>query len=280
VRRSADDSQVDRSQRSRRIRGPVAAVLTLLALLVLSGALSGCAQLRAAVAPPGRRPGVDLPSRPPLGVADHPLGRPALAPAGAGGYAFLATHPDGSPVAWDPCRQVHVVVRPDGEPPGGRSLLISVLGELGADTGLQFVDDGATEEAPDPDRPAYQPDRYGDRWAPVLVAWSSPAETSMLTPQILGRAGPDPFGSGADERYVSGLAVFNAPALTQQLRTGEQDKARAVLLHELGHLVGLAHVTDPFQVMFDTNSYPLASYHAGDRRGLELLGMGRCYPGP
>jgi hypothetical protein len=41
VRRSADDSQVDRSQRSRRIRGPVAAVLTLLALLVLSGALSG-----------------------------------------------------------------------------------------------------------------------------------------------------------------------------------------------------------------------------------------------
>ena len=31
-----------------------------------------------------------------------------------------------------------------------------------------------------------------------------------------------------------------------------------MLLHELGHLVGLGHVEDPFQVMYDTNTYPLA----------------------
>ena len=36
-------------------------------------------------------------------------------------------------------------------------------------------------------------------------------------------------------------------------------------------------MTEPFQVMFDTSSYPRPSYRAGDRRGLELLGMGRCY---
>lgn len=252
------------------------AAASLLALLTLAS-LTSCAQLRAATAPPGQRPGVDVPSRPPLEAAKEPLGRPAVPPPGTGGYSFLATHPDGSPVAFDPCRPIHVVVRPAGEPPGGRSLLISVLGELSADTGLQFVDDGSTDEAPSQTRPAYQPDRYGDRWAPVLVAWSSPAESPMLTPEILGRAGPDPYGTGARERYVSGLAVFNAPALTAQLRSGEDAKARAVLLHELGHLVGLGHVSDPFQVMFDTNSYPLARYHAGDRRGLELLGLGPCF---
>ena len=258
----------------RRLR--TAAAVAALAGAVAAGA-TGCSALRTATAPPGERPGVDVPSRPPLEAAAKPLGRPDLAPAGTGGYAFLMTHPDGSPVAFDPCRPIHVVVRPDDEPPGGRALLLSVLGELSAATGLRFVDDGATDEAPSEQRPAYQPARYGDRWAPVLVDWSSPAETPMLTDQILGRAGPDPYGRGATLRYVSGMAVFNAPALRAQLTSGEDGKARAVLLHELGHLVGLGHVTDPFQVMYDTNSYPLARYHAGDLRGLELLGLGPCF---
>jgi hypothetical protein len=206
-----------------------------------------------------------------------PLGTPALAPAGQGGFAFLDTGGDGRPVAFDPCRPVHVVVRPDHEPAGGRDLLLRALGEVSAATGLQFVDDGTTDEAPTADRPAYQRDRYGDRWAPVLVAWSTPAETPLLTDGVLGRAGPVSFGEGDRSRFVSGVAVFNGPALDAQLRLGDDDKARAVLLHELGHLVGLDHVTDPYQVMYDTNAYPLSTYRAGDRRGLEQLGLGRCF---
>jgi hypothetical protein len=256
------------------------ALLPVVALGLLAGGLSGCATLRAAAAAPGSRPGVDVPSHPADDLAPQPLGRPDLAPSGDGGYAFLALHPDGSPVAWDPCRPVHVVVRPDGEPPGGRSLLLSVLGELSAASGLRFVDDGSTTEPPAEDRAPYQPERYGDRWAPVLVTWSTPAETAMLSDEVLGRAGPDSYGTGADRRFVSGTAVFNAPLLAQQLTTGDAAKARAVLLHELGHLVGLGHVTDPYQVMFDTNSYPLARYHAGDLRGLERLGQGRCFDSP
>lgn len=252
----------------------------VLLLALVAGTLTGCATLRAAAAAPGSRPGVDVPSRPTDDLAPQPLGRPGLAPSGDGGYAFLAGHPDGTPVAWDPCRPIHVVVRPYGEPPGGRSLLLSVLGELSAASGLRFVDDGSTSEVPTENRSPYQKDRYGDRWAPVLVAWSSPAETPMLTDDILGRAGPDSYGTGADRRFVSGTAVFNAPLLTQQLTTGDDAKARAVLLHELGHLVGLAHVQDAFQVMYDTNSYSLARYHAGDLRGLEVLGGGGCFGSP
>ena len=251
-----------------------------MAPLVVLGLLTGCATLRSAAAAPGSRPGVDVPSHPADDLAPEPLGRPDLAPSGDGGYAFLATRPDGTPVSWDPCRPIHVVVRPDGEPAGGRSLLLSVLGELSAASGLRFVDDGTTSEPPQAARSPYQKERYGDRWAPVLVAWSSPAETTLLTDEILGLAGPDSWGAGDERRFVSGSAVFNAPLLTQQLTGGEQAKARAVLLHELGHLVGLGHVTDAFQVMYDTNSYPLARYHAGDLRGLELLGQGSCFDAP
>lgn len=252
--------------------------LTVLLLLAALPGLAGCDAVRSATAAPGLRPGIDVPSHP-VELAAQRLGSPPAAPGGEGGYAFSQTHPDGSPVTFDPCRPIHVVVRPDHEPEGGRALLLTALGEVSAATGLQFVDDGATDEGPDAARPAYQPERYGDRWAPVLVTWSSPAETSLLTDEVLGLAGPLSFGT--DEpgslRYVSGVAVFHGPGLDAQLRSGQEDKARAVLLHELGHLVGLAHVSDPFQVMFDTNAYPLPRYRAGDRRGLEQLGLGRCY---
>jgi predicted Zn-dependent protease len=114
----------------------------------------------------------------------------------------------------------------------------------------------------------------------VLVTWSTPAETAMLTDQVLGRAGPRSFSAHGDRelRWVSGTAVFNGPALDAMLAGGDEAKVQAVLLHELGHLVGLGHVRDPYQVMFDTNAYPVSAYRAGDLRGLAALGSGRCYP--
>ena len=256
-----------------RSRPLLVALLAVLALL----ALPGCTAIQRAAASPGLRPGVDVPSAR-QAESSRPLGTPPPA-TGEGGYAFMAMHADGSPVTFDPCRQVHVVVNPVNEPPGARDVLLRVLGELRTATGLQFVIDGETTEVMTTVRSAYQPDRYGDRWAPVLVTWDSPAGNSLLAGDVLGRAGPIPFtGQDADSaRWVTGQAVFNAPAVAAQMELGRDEDAKAVLLHELGHVVGLAHVTDPFQVMYDTNSYPLSSYRAGDRRGLELLGMGRCY---
>lgn len=250
------------------------------ALLVVVGAawaLTGCAALTAATATPGARPGVDVPTQSGATTTTR-LGTPALAPAGQGGFGFLESRADGSPVTFDPCRPVRFVVRPDNEPAGGRALLLGALADVAAATGLQFVDEGTTDEAPTTIREPYQRERYGDRWAPVLVTWSTPGEWPALSDGILGQAGPHAFGRDPDGlRFVTGSAVFNGPALDAQLRHGEDAKARAVLLHELGHLVGLDHVTDPYQVMYDTNSYPLPSYRAGDLRGLEKLGLGRCF---
>lgn len=248
------------------------------AAVLVAVLLSSCGPLDASNLARGLRPGINAPRE--LGeVSAAPLGVPALAPTGEGGYTFLRLHKNGSPVSFDPCRQLHYVVRPYGAPTGGRELLDSVLAEIALATGLKFVDDGATDEAPTETRSPYQRDRYGDRWAPVLIAWSDPDESPELAGRVLGRAGPDVFGSpgDADERFVSGTAVFNGPELEWLLTSGNEDKARAVLLHELGHLVGLGHVTDAYQVMFDTNANPLSEYAAGDLRGLEQLGMGRCF---
>ncbi|WP_157356979.1 matrixin family metalloprotease [Arthrobacter sp. U41] len=52
---------------------------------------------------------------------------------------------------------------------------------------------------------------------------------------------------------------------------------RAVIMHELGHVVGLAHVDDPKQLMNADNTGSI-EFADGDRAGLALLGRGVCVP--
>ncbi|WP_432519770.1 hypothetical protein [Kineococcus sp. SYSU DK006] len=72
----------------------------------------------------------------------------------------------GTPVAWKPCRPIHYVTRPDGAPTGAQQLMQQAIARVSAATGLRFIDDGATTEAPSPQRRPYQSERYGERWAP------------------------------------------------------------------------------------------------------------------
>jgi predicted Zn-dependent protease len=50
------------------------------------------------------------------------------------------------------------------------------------------------------------------------------------------------------------------------------------VLHEFGHLLGLAHVTDPSAVMYPETHLRVTDYGAGDRRGLHALSTGTCAP--
>ena len=71
--------------------------------------------------------------------------------------------------------------------------------------------------------------------------------------------------------------VFDAPQMRRILRQpGGRDRARAIVLHELGHLVGLLHVDDPGELMHreDVGRLELGP---GDREGLAALGSGTCF---
>jgi hypothetical protein len=196
--------------------------------------------------------------------------------AGSGGYSVLFAH-DGKLVRWDPCQVIHYVVRPTGQIAGGSVALQRAVDELSNDTGLLFIDDGATAEAPSPSRAAYQPDRYGQIWAPVLISWSNAVEYPQLAGDVVGMAGPVAT-RGKNARLVSGEVVFDAVDLA---RIASQPDGvamvRDVMLHELGHLVGLGHVDDPTQIMNPVAVQPLGGYGAGDRRGLSVLGDGHCF---
>ena len=223
-------------------------------------------------------------TRPPLGHEEsrHPL---TTAPRETGlaegpTFRFLTHQPTGrKPVTWSPCRPVHYVVRPDHAPPGGAELLQQAVLALGAATGLQLVDDGATTEGPSEDRQSYQPKRYGRRWAPVLIAWSTVDEVPDFGVDIAGEAGPVPIRTASgDLTYVSGTVYLDAAKLGFLTSRGARPEALAVVLHELGHLAGLAHVPDARDLMFPRAQPGVNAYGAGDLAGLAALGHGACQP--
>ena len=217
--------------------------------------------------------------------AAAPLGQPAPVPATSAAYAFLDTGEDGQPVSYDPCRPIHYVTRSANSPAVGPELIQQAIAAVSRATGLVFIDDGATTEAPSAQRESYQPARYGDRWAPVLIAWETTAEDPSFTDledgdTILGRGGSEAVSIGdTDFTYVSGQLALNAPALKSLIEQEGPARARGTIEHELGHVVGLDHVQDSTQLMNPSDATGLNSYQAGDLNGLALLGQGECRPG-
>ena len=213
--------------------------------------------------------------------AAHPLGTPVAPPQGTGGFEFLEHQriDPTAPVAFDACRPIHYVINSQGEPPDGTALIHDALARVHAATGLQFISDGATTEPPSKERPAFQPARYGaDRWAPVLIAWSDEASFPPLAGYIAGVATSDPQYTKSNRlAFVSGEVVLDG----EQLSTANDPNraaVRAVILHELGHLVGLDHVADRTEIMFSESDSGVTDYGPGDRRGLAILGTQACDP--
>ncbi|MGB3186728.1 MAG: hypothetical protein WBB15_12765 [Ornithinimicrobium sp.] len=198
-------------------------------------------------------------------VSDRAGQAPSVTPpaSGEGTFSYALTQPDGvSPVGFDPCSPIELVINPQGAPSDYAEMVDDALTTTSAATGLTFTVLGTTEDRNFTSRGP------GD---PVIVAWADSDEVPELAGDVRGLGGSTSIQRSGQRRYVSGMVVIDTDGSTFDLGGRV---AQAILDHEFGHLVGLGHVDDPGELM---NPMPSRlSYGPGDLEGLANLGNIAC----
>ena len=210
----------------------------------------------------------------PRDASGKPLGTPPDV-AAAGTFGYIDTQAgSGEPVAYSPCQPIHLVVNTRVAVPGHEELLEEAVAEVSRASGLQFVFDGTTDRVPELRAP--RPNADGRGWEPVLVAWSDERDVPELAGDVAGIGGSSSVTKEDHAWFVTGSVVIDgADASVLVDRPNGPDAIRAVLMHELGHLLGLDHVKDRDELMFAENAGQ-ETFGAGDRAGLAKLGSGKC----
>ncbi len=254
------------------------AIVPVLVLVALVGAYFAVSRMTGSDDSSGEQTEVTDAPPPSAEEASKPLGTPAPVPAGSGKHEFTDVQASNAdrPVAFDPCRPIHYVVNPKKAPPDGQELIANGIARVSEATGLRFVADGPTTEVRGKHREPYQPKRYGkDQWAPVLITWSDASADPELGGYISGVTSKHGVAApNGTVVYVTGEVTLDG----EQLAAGGTG-AESTVLHELGHLVGLAHTNDRTQLMYAEGQPDVTDFGAGDLRGLAMLGRGACVPG-
>lgn len=178
---------------------------------------------------------------------------------------------------WSPCRPISLVVNTSGAPKGFLRAVATVAHELQSYSGLKIRLEGNSAEPVASSRASFQPENYGDRWAPVLISWSDETTIPGLAGDTVGLGSPYSVSIGVERYYVSGHVILDTSLKGDAMPDGSPAYV-AVLRHEMGHVLGLDHVDDATQLMAP-NMTVVVDFADGDMAGLAALGSGPCSSG-
>ena len=190
------------------------------------------------------------------------------------GYETQYKYSTSSPARWDPCRTIGYRVNARQATSGAILDVKAAFKRLGQATGFTFVYRGTTTGIPQ---------NGGNSWYPantqIVVAWARPSQSSML--RLFSNAvgvgsaiasGGYMNGDGTTvSRIIRGAVVIDS-GRHYRGGFGTGNTRGDIVLHELGHTMGLSHVGSSKQIMYPMVTGGLARLGKGDLGGLERRG--------
>jgi hypothetical protein len=196
-----------------------------------------------------------------------------------GAFRFLERAAGGAPVRWNPCETITYAVNTRGATSPVRPDLKEALRRVTLATRVEFKSVGTTRES---FIRAYLRMRYEGviRKAELILIWVEHADYEAILRRL-----DDPRPSVAfaktmaglyahRDQYFGGIIVMDADA-TSARGFGYRYAHGSVLLHELGHVMGLDHVKDPDELMYSGHhpNFSVRDFGSGDLEGLRRVGM-------
>ena len=205
-----------------------------------------------------------------------------------GEYAFIGGSVD-APYRWNPCQPIHYEVNLDHASSGALDDVHEAVRRVSEATGIEFVEDGTTSRTVDSQMGrSFRGRMPGEpHYLPVLIEWVPHRHFDELSDARRAAAFGFPYrGSGElATTYVSGAVAMDAGERVPSGFAGRYSRG-VIVMHELGHVMGLAHVGSPYEIMWSPETSEIThpdlwqtTWGPGDLEGLRALGRGAgCLP--